>query len=636
MSITSFFKRQTLADDSMPADGGKKARIEEKERQPVPVTATLKTVQRWEKELNITLGKVVDRGNVCTEIWCECCRTFAVDHTSNFVTGNQRVKKEGVKYHKDSTSHKDALHIKSASLKRARSKATPFEKSLMKMDEVQMAKMEKLFTTAYYLAINERPFSDFPKLLELQAVNGLSLGETYFTDKAAKEFVGQIAGSYFDELKSCLDKTPFLSIFSDGSTDRTESEKKSIMVKVLDDFYPVVKYLKLKEPENTKSLGILDAIDKAFSDFDMEDYHRKTVGYCSDGASVMMGAKKGCGVLLTGLNRWINHKLRAITKLLLNWKVLIIHLGNYAEDNTNKGEDQAKAKGIIRKLRQYKLLWYLHFMKDLLNEVAKISLLFQREDINISSAVTKLQSSMVILRNLMDNPGENQQFTGEIQGDEYREHTLLNVLQQATLEPERRRIIQELIDCLEARFENLHHDPLFLACRVFDHKTWPGIQDQQALLQYGAEDIKNLFQHFSVVLTNANCDQQEALSEWNDLKLHVSRNGHFRAVHPLGVWQRISQEDAGRNDYRNILTVIHITSLFPLFNASCERSFSTMKRIKSDWRCRLTTETLDRLIGISISGPKLNQFDPKPAVRRWWLDGEKKKRPATVPYGSKQ
>lgn len=50
------------------------------------------------------------------------------------------------------------------------------------MDEVQMAKMEKLFTTAYYLAINERPFSDFPKLLELQAVNGLSLGETYFTD----------------------------------------------------------------------------------------------------------------------------------------------------------------------------------------------------------------------------------------------------------------------------------------------------------------------------------------------------------------------------------------------------------------------------------------------------------------------
>ncbi|KAL5017507.1 hypothetical protein ScPMuIL_007096 [Solemya velum] len=192
MSITSFFKRQTLADDSVSADGGKKARMEKKERQPVPVTATLKTVQRWEKELNITLGKVVDRGNVCTEIWCECCRTFAVDRTSNFVTGNQRVKKEGVKYHKDSTSHKDTLQIKSASLKRARSEATPFEKSLMKMDEVQMAKMEKLFTTAYYLAINERPFSDFPKLLELQAVNGLSLGETYFTDKAANEFVGQI------------------------------------------------------------------------------------------------------------------------------------------------------------------------------------------------------------------------------------------------------------------------------------------------------------------------------------------------------------------------------------------------------------------------------------------------------------
>ena len=39
------------------------------------------------------------------------------------------------------------------------------------------------------------------------------------------------------------------------------------------------------------------------------------------------------------------------------------------------------------------MVLYMGFVKDVLNEVAKISLLFQREDITVYSAVTKLQSA---------------------------------------------------------------------------------------------------------------------------------------------------------------------------------------------------------------------------------------------------
>ena len=124
------------------------------------------------------------------------------------------------------------------------------------------------------------------------------------------------------------------------------------------------------------------------------------------------------------------------------------------------------------------------------------------------------------------------------------------------------------------------------------------------------------------------------LSEWNDLKLHVTRNHHFRTVHPLQLWQRVSQEDSGRGDYSNIMKLIHLTSIFPLSNASSERVFSAMKRIKSDWRCQLNTETLDQLIRISVSGPKLSEFDPKPAVQRWWLEGQRSRRPFSQPHGS--
>lgn len=50
----------------------------------------------------------------------------------------------------------------------------------------------------------------------------------------------QIAGNFAYELKNCIESSPFISIYSDGSTDRSEKEKEIVMVKVLDYFYPVI------------------------------------------------------------------------------------------------------------------------------------------------------------------------------------------------------------------------------------------------------------------------------------------------------------------------------------------------------------------------------------------------------------
>lgn len=148
--------------------------------------------------------------------------------------------------------------------------------------------MNKLFTTAYYIADSERPFTDFPKLLHLQEKNGLSFGDAYHNDKSARTFVKNIGGIYFDHLRSLLHSSDYFSIFCDGTTDKADCEKEVILVKVLEDYYPKMKYFKLVEPENTKAAGILAAIDQAFFEADLQNYKQKTIGFCSDGASVMV------------------------------------------------------------------------------------------------------------------------------------------------------------------------------------------------------------------------------------------------------------------------------------------------------------------------------------------------------------
>ena len=170
--------------------------------------------------------------------------------------------------------------------------------------------------------------------------------------------------------------------------------------------------------------------------------------------------------------RWVDHKLRATAKLIENWPIIVTQMENYAEDKSNKAEDRAKVRGYLTQLKQHKMVLYMGFVKDVLNEVAKISLLFQREDITVYSAVTKLQSAQTSLRGLIDNDGPSvTEIKAQIREGKFHDFQLLNLLPDDTLANDRRRITQSVLDCMSLRLENLTTDDIFLACNAFDHKN---------------------------------------------------------------------------------------------------------------------------------------------------------------------
>ncbi|KAL0973522.1 hypothetical protein UPYG_G00205270 [Umbra pygmaea] len=64
--------------------------------------------------------------------------------------------------------------------------------------------------------------------------------------------------------------------------------------------------------------------------------------------------------------------------------------------------------------------------------------------------------------------------------------------------------------------------------------------------------------------------------------------------------------------------------------ADCERGFSVMKQVKSDWRSRLKGQTLSDLLKTQLCSPDIKDFDPAKAIEIWHADSLCSNRPDFV------
>lgn len=61
-----------------------------------------------------------------------------------------------------------------------------------------------------------------------------------------------------------------------------------------------------------------------------------------------------------------------------------------------------------------------------------------------------------------------------------------------------------------------------------------------------------------------------------------------------------------------------ILLVLPVSSAHCERSISSINRIKSDVRNCLSTSTVNSLVRISAEGQSIESFQTKPCIVRWF------------------
>ena len=141
---------------------------------------------------------------------------------------------------------------------------------------------------------------------------------------------------------------------------------------------------------------------------------------------------------------------------------------------------------------------------------------------------------------------------------------------------------------------------------------WPTTKDD--LSTFGVADVSVAVDHFQPLLLKNGVSLDGVMADWNSFKLYWVDN--LRDQQQDAVWPLLLTHY--REKFPNLAQLVHILLVIPVSNAKVERGFSTMRRIKSDWRSSLGEETLDHLMRISIDGPALTQFDPKPAVQRFF------------------
>ena len=129
-------------------------------------------------------------------------------------------------------------------------------------------------------------------------------------------------------VKEKLQKTNFISILCDGSTDSAVVEKECIYVLFADSetFHPTISFFSLRDPPSQDAEGIFSGIKKAFTDEGLEHLLRNIVFLASDGTSVNFGIKKGLISLIRKETPWVgfvwcfaHHLELALKQALKEW-----------------------------------------------------------------------------------------------------------------------------------------------------------------------------------------------------------------------------------------------------------------------------------------------------------------------------
>lgn len=244
-----------------------------------------------------------------------------------------------------------------------------------------------------------------------------------------------------------------------------------------------------------------------------------------------------------------------------------------------KGEDGAKAKGILKNLQSEKFVKFMYFLLDVMKVLSDLSKSFQRDEFCITDLLVHLEGGISQLDVLRLQRGPRyQEFekrynggSGVLKCGTSKNHEL-KLTNTGTMVVDRfPSFISEVVAYINQRFSSLCEEP-YSYFTVFDPREMP--QDQADLATYGNNEVHSLVDYFHHFLSDD--EKQRIIEQWPILSARLARQKIHKT---LDVFSNLLMSPP--DDVKDCLVLIDLLVTLSLSTAKCERGFSTMNQLKN-------------------------------------------------------
>ena len=358
--------------------------------------------------------------------------------------------------------------------------------------------------------------------------------------------------------------------------------------------------------------------------------------------------------------RFVNHQRNGVSNLLHNWNVLIMTIENLIETN-NAGGQNAKLRGVLKSMTDFRFLTKCCIYKHILDIYAKLSLKFERNELQVCEIKTAIEIAQSEFDEILITPEEsfeantkrllksagNSMEISDIASEnpvtlsqtlpkdghmrrkeENREYSGINYDKLKFVDESAIDVIYRLQDtaktrikkCLAERFRSFEEE-------IFAHMNFISDPSNWSSDEITAEipSLIAVAEHFSSPLSHKALDASKLRREWQDLRITVKNFYPKLKCSPL--WKQLL--NFRRANFPNVCQIAELVLTIGLSNAVVESGFSRLTALLSDRRLSMAHSTMEAYMLIQINHTVWDEKELKEildtAVNNFKLKKRKKK-----------
>lgn len=522
----------------------------------------------------------------------------------------------------------------------------------------------RVFITAYYLAKNNCPFTDYPNLIKLLEISGIAMGRVLHSNVTAAEIVRHIAVEMQSKLVCYIkDHKPKITVIIDESTNIINKPALMIYLRGAfgDQSKPVTVFFGLVELQEINSLATKMALMQYFENigFSMSLLHDIWIALCSDGAAVVF-------------NKEVTELLRSdFPNIALSWHCLAHRLELAVAD----------AIDYVAGINHFKIFMdslYATYSMSPRNarqlEMTANELVMQLQKIGrmldtrwVASSYGAVQAVWhcfpALCKHFEDaskDPSRPTRDRGKYEGllDKLTSCSFIKDLGLMCDALEQLSDLSELLKRHDMTIVNAHRCLLNQVCKFTAMKDTPGkfatiaqraedegqfmsIQISEKRVNFSSLNPRQFYQSLSVMLNErcsvgSDAELIESFSVLNQENLPVCDKpilyGEVEIKQLCSTFNlplretidayRCFTDSGGKRCPEKLKELVVCMETLPANNADCERGLGAMNVIVSPTRSSHAA-TVSSCLWLNLNGPPLNAFEPLSYVESWLAKGRR-------------